>query len=159
MKVAFRCSLVFLLLLALAGSSFAAHGITNWPENKAGAVSLTFDDGTQSQLSLGIPALNARGMKGTFFVITDRVGGAWDPWKNAAMAGHEIGSHTKSHPYLTTLSTSQLIDELGGSLPLIDAQITSQNVFSLAYPYGDVIPPFPRWPGIIIRRPEESIAV
>jgi peptidoglycan/xylan/chitin deacetylase (PgdA/CDA1 family)/lysophospholipase L1-like esterase len=138
MKVAFRCSLVFLLLLALAGSSFAAHGITNWPENKAGAVSLTFDDGTQSQLSLGIPALNARGMKGTFFVITDWVGGAWDPWKNAAIAGHEIGSHTKSHPYLTTLSTSQLIDELGGSLPLIDAQITSQNVFSLAYPYGDV---------------------
>ena len=138
MKAVPRCSLVFLLLVALAGSSFAGHGITNWPENKAGAVSLTFDDGTQSQLSLGIPALDARGLKGTFYVITDRVGTAWDPWKSAAMAGHEIDSHTKSHPYLTSLSTAQIRDELGGSRPLIDAQITSQKVFSLAYPYGDV---------------------
>jgi len=138
MKAAARCPLVFLLVLALAGSSFAGHGITNWPENKAGAVSITFDDGLPSQFSLGIPALDARGIKGTFYVITDRVGGAWDPWKNAAMAGHEIGSHTKSHPYLTMLSTSQLIDELGGSFSLIDAQVTSRSVLSLAFPYGDV---------------------
>ncbi len=138
MKTSARVSLVYLLLAVIAGSAFAGHSITNWPENRTGAVSLTFDDSLSSQVSLGIPALDARGYKATFYVITDRVGSAWEPWQNAAAAKHEIDSHTISHPYLTTLSTSQLIDELGNSKTLIDAQITTQKVRSVAYPYGDV---------------------
>jgi len=136
MKPLLRCSLVFLLLVVLVGRSFA-HGITNWPENKMGAVSLTFDDGLQSQLSLVIPALDARGIKGTFYVITNGVN-TWEPWRNAAAAKHEIGSHTKSHLYLTDLSIAQMHDEMNGSKTLIDAQITSSKVLSIAYPYGSV---------------------
>ena len=123
--------------LRVRQSSFAAHSITNWPDNKEGAVSLTFDDGCASHLSLGIPALDARGLKGTFFLITNNVG-SWGPWINAADSGHEIGSHTKSHPYLTDLSLTQVQDELTGSKVAIDAQITSQQCLTLAYPYGIV---------------------
>ena len=128
---------VLLLLALFTGSSFAAHTITNWPDNKAGAVSLTFDDSHPSQISLGIPALDARGMKGTFFVITNNVAGDWTPWKNASITGHEIGSHTISHPYLTSLTPSQVQVELQGSQSIIDSQVTTQKAVTIAYPYGD----------------------
>ena len=137
MNKGLRGFMVLLLLVVSAGSSFAANTITKWPDNKKGAVSLTFDDGCASHLSLGIPALDARGLKGTFFLITNKVS-SWDPWRNAAATGHEIGSHTISHPYLTLLSPTEIQDELAGSKAAVDAQIPSQKCLTLAYPYGDV---------------------
>src|SRR3990172_828014 len=127
--------------MVFAGSSFAAHTITAWPENRKGAVSLAFDDGCQSHVSLGIPALNARGFKGSFFLVIDSIDGyspSWASWINAANAGHEIGSHTISHPYLTSLSSSEVQNELSGSKAAIDAQIHSQQCLTFAYPYGAV---------------------
>jgi len=64
-----------------------------------GAVSLTFDDGTQNQLDKAIPPLDERGLKGTFYVPPR--GKDWAqrlaPWKEVAGSGHEIGNHTLSH--------------------------------------------------------------
>jgi len=64
-----------------------------------GAVSLTFDDGTQNQLDRAIPPLDERGLKGTFYIPPR--GERWEerlaPWKEVAAAGHEIGNHTLSH--------------------------------------------------------------
>ncbi len=141
MKACCRGLSVLLFVLVFAGSAFAAHSITQWPDNKAGAVSLSFDDNCPSQISLGIPALNERGLKATFFIITDRVStdpSGWDNWRNAAGKGHEIGSHTKTHPYLTKIDQTQLQDEIYGSQAVIDAQIPSQKCVSFAYPYGDL---------------------
>ena len=132
---------ILFLLLVSASFSFGAHTVTAWPENKNGAVSLTFDDGCQSHISLGVPTLNARGLKGTFFVTIDGVldgySPPWNSWRNAANGGHEIGSHTISHPDLSSLPLSQVDYELAGSRAQIDAQITTQKTISLAYPYGD----------------------
>ena len=137
-KTGAGCFTVLLLLASYAGSSSAAHEITPWPNKNKGAVSLTFDDGCASHQSLGIPALDARGLKGTFFVITNKVAGDWDPWRNASVTGHEIGSHTKSHPYLTTLTPAQVQDEMGGANAIINANIPSQKCLSFAWPYGDL---------------------
>ena len=117
------------------------HGITLWPENKSGAVSLTFDDGETSQYTLGVPALNARGMKGSFYIITAYAGvplsaGVWNSWRNVANNGHEIGSHTKTHPDLTQIPPAQLQDEVVGSKVEIDAQITTQKILTFVYPSG-----------------------
>ncbi len=65
-----------------------------------GAVSLTFDDGTQNQLDKALPALDEFGFKGSFYL---NPGGAdWAarlaPWQAVAAAGHEIGNHTLTHP-------------------------------------------------------------
>ena len=64
-----------------------------------GAVSLTFDDGRPSQLDLAIPAMNARQLRGTFYLNPD--GSDWRerlaPWQAVAASGHEIGNHTISH--------------------------------------------------------------
>ena len=140
MKTATHGFLVLLFIAVFGGSSFAAHQITAWPENKKGAVSLNFDDGYNSQYSLGVPALDARGLKGSFYPIIDGIGGwvaGWNSWRTAANNGHEIGSHTITHPDLTSLSPAQVQEELAGSKAEIDAQITSQKCRTLVYPYGD----------------------
>ena len=45
-----------------------------WFGGRNCAVSLTFDDGMDSHLDVVVPALDARGMAGTFYVKTDDTG-------------------------------------------------------------------------------------
>jgi peptidoglycan-N-acetylglucosamine deacetylase len=65
-----------------------------------GAVSLTFDDGTPNHLEKVIPALDTRGLKGTFYLFPqeDDWKERYAPWKEVAENGHEIGNHSFSHP-------------------------------------------------------------
>ncbi|MDE0183503.1 MAG: polysaccharide deacetylase family protein [Caldilineaceae bacterium] len=73
--------------------------VSPWPSGSQGAVSLTFDDGSASQLELAIPLLNELGLQGTFYLNPrDGFEGNLAPWKDAAAAGHEAGNHTVSHP-------------------------------------------------------------
>ncbi len=131
-------------LSVLGTPSWPPHAVTRWRGNKAGAVTLTLDDGYVSEYTLGIPALESRGFRGTFFVITGLVQTpaqrycSWDNWRDAASRGHEIGSHTKTHPDLTTLTHDQMVDEVAGSKTVIDGQITSQKCTTFAYPYGEM---------------------
>ena len=86
-------SLLFLLLLPMHVSA-AAHQVTQWADNRAGAVSITFDDGFRSQYTMAVPALNARGFKGSFFLITDIVDhslnnsyyASLDEWRNVCIS-------------------------------------------------------------------------
>ena len=121
------------------------HQITYWADNKAGAVSVTFDDGVLSQYTLAVPALNERGFKGTFFVITGIIDietiqnfVTWDEWRNAANQGHEIGSHTKTHLHLPQLALTQMQEEIEEAKVTIDAQITTQKCLTFAYPFGEI---------------------
>jgi len=52
--------------------------------------------------------------------------------------GHEIASHTMTHPDLTTLSLTQVQDKMQGAKAAIDAQIPSQKCLTFAYPYGSL---------------------
>jgi peptidoglycan/xylan/chitin deacetylase (PgdA/CDA1 family) len=94
-------------------------------------VVLTFDDGFGNQ-QCAVDALNARGMVGVFFITTNQNG--LDLW-SLAQHGHEIGSHTLSHPDLTTLSDAALWNELATSRRELQA-LSGQPVDILAYPYG-----------------------
>jgi len=69
-----------------------------WPEGKRAAISLTFDDARQSQITQGIPLLDQYGTKATFYVSIRNLEGRLDAWKKAANNGHEIGNHTLKHP-------------------------------------------------------------
>lgn len=64
-----------------------------------GGVSLTFDDGMDCHLDRAVPALNERGLQGSFYLMPR--GDDWrqrlEPWRQVAAAGHEIGNHTLSH--------------------------------------------------------------
>lgn len=72
-----------------------------WAEDFRGAVSLTFDDGLDTQLDHAIPCLDDCGLKGTFYVNPGRRE-AWESqvprWQEAGRNGHELGNHTTMHP-------------------------------------------------------------
>jgi peptidoglycan/xylan/chitin deacetylase (PgdA/CDA1 family) len=71
-----------------------------WPDGRAAAVSLTFDDGARSQLANAIPRMEDAGLRGTFYLNPGR--GHWDDdaprWREVGLAGHELGNHTTRHP-------------------------------------------------------------
>lgn len=64
-------------------------------------VALTFDDGGASALDVAA-RLEARGWRGHFYVVTERVGTPGfldaDGVRELAARGHAVGSHTATHP-------------------------------------------------------------
>jgi len=143
MKTYTRLLIIILsIVLSVAAAYAEPHTITLWRGNQPAALSLTFDDGYPSQYTFVIPAIEERGFKGTFFILTDFSDylDAWDWWKTAAEKGHDIGSHTKTHPFLTSLPLSEAEYELTASKALIDSKIPGQKTVILAYPYGESNP-------------------
>ena len=79
-----------------------------------GAVSLTFDDGTDNQLQKILPLLDKYSLKGTFYVHPHSANwqDKYAPWKQVAENGHEIGNHTLSHLCSKNLSiTAGCLDD------------------------------------------------
>ena len=115
----------------------------------------TFDDAFESVLQAA-PILARYGWPATVFVVSDladtgrpaewpglestklplleRRAMSWEQLRTLAAAGWEVGSHTMSHPLLTTLTDSQIASELRGSLHRVAAM--AGECRSLAYPYG-----------------------
>jgi peptidoglycan/xylan/chitin deacetylase (PgdA/CDA1 family) len=97
-----RCVVAGAVFAAVACAVFAAVACAAmagpWPGGKHAAVVLTYDDALTSQLDIALPALDAAGLKGTFFLT----GSGLKPetvarWRAAAAAGHELGNHTVFH--------------------------------------------------------------
>ena len=65
-----------------------------------GMLSITFDDALPEHIDLAVPLLEARGMRGTFFIPAAAPGflDRWDQWRAVAARGHELGNHTLFHP-------------------------------------------------------------
>lgn len=91
---------VIFAALAVAGLAFAASAQpVAWPDGKTAAVVLTYDDSLATQIDVAIPALDAAGLKGTFFLSgSDLEAGDIARWRAAAAEGHELGNHTLFHP-------------------------------------------------------------
>ncbi len=62
--------------------------------------------------------------------------GAWEECRAFAAAGMEVGAHTLTHPFLTTLAPAEQRAEIGGSIALIHARLGTRPA-GLAYPGGD----------------------
>lgn len=115
-------------------------------------LAITFDDGYLSIYESACPMLKDRGMTATVYVVADSLGGVneWDrragdqeeKMMSAAQArelaenGFEIGSHTLTHPHLTSLDDEQLQQEIVGSKHKLE-DIIGREVTSFSYPYGD----------------------
>jgi peptidoglycan/xylan/chitin deacetylase (PgdA/CDA1 family) len=123
-------------------------------------VAVTFDDAYLSVLELAKPLLDATGFTATVYAPTayldtpDRplswdgieqwIGGeherellpmSWDQLGELAEAGWEIGSHTRTHPHLTSVDDEALHAELVESRAEIERRLG--RCPTLAYPYGD----------------------
>ena len=104
------------------------HGFTN------AAVTYTFDDNCSKQYSVAIPLFNEFGFTGTFYPVIDW-GPQWNKFQAAADLGHEIGSHTVSHPRMSDQELTVQEDELKNSYDKITTSITGQKGLTIAYPF------------------------
>ena len=81
-------------------SAASAQDAYDFPGDRRAALALTYDDALDSHLDTVLPALEAHGFKGTFYLtlerpaFTDRI----PEWRTAAAEGHELGNHTLYHP-------------------------------------------------------------
>ena len=103
----------------------------------SGYASVTLDDGQEVQYVNARPALNARGLKATFYIISDGLGWGISPSQAIQLAseGHEIGNHTRDHSDLTSLSSSGITAEFADAQNAFQSQ-TGVTPTSCAYPYG-----------------------
>jgi peptidoglycan/xylan/chitin deacetylase (PgdA/CDA1 family) len=132
--------ILFCAALLVAGNSGyartidAPYEVGAWPGFRQAAVSYTFDDGCSNQFAIALPMFNEFGFKMTLFTIT-----SWSPnWtvlQTAADQGHEIASHTVTHPSLSGLTLANQTTELKNSQDDINAHITGHKCLTLAYPY------------------------
>src|SRR6266568_6148077 len=111
-------------LVALAGLLALAAGTLPGISAASAAVaptvvSLTFDNGTASEYTLGYQqALQPNGVNATFYVNSGTVGTSsskymsWSQLGTLAAAGNEIGGKTVDGTNLTTLTAQQQINEI-----------------------------------------------
>ena len=98
-------------------------------------VALSFDDMSNTVYDTAFPILSSRGLPATFYFCTVALDDQWKAkLKDLENHGWEIGSHSVTHPYLTTLSSADLVKELSQSKA--DLESAGLKVTGFAYPYG-----------------------
>jgi peptidoglycan/xylan/chitin deacetylase (PgdA/CDA1 family) len=109
-------------------------------------VTLTFDDGWEDNVNTALPILKTYGYKATYYFATTylenspltgpaNVSGP-TAVKTIFADGHEIGSHSVTHPDLTTLTSTQLTQELTHSKSYLEGLVGAETVKSFATPFG-----------------------
>ncbi|KAJ3810474.1 hypothetical protein F5876DRAFT_88894 [Lentinula aff. lateritia] len=81
--------------------------------------------------------LNEQNIKATFFDVGSRCIENPNVLIDEYMSGHEIAVHTWSHPHLTTLTTEQIVAELGWTRKAIKT-ILGVTPTTMRPPYGDI---------------------
>ncbi len=99
-------------------------------------VSLTFDDGFEINTQTALPIMTSHGFVSTQCYATQFAEQSQQDILAFRDAGHEICSHTVSHPHLPLLDPTQLNYELEHSQDVLQ-QMTGEPVDNFASPYGD----------------------
>ena len=111
---------------------------------------VNIDDGPSTDYTIAAPIMLERGLRGTSYIITNSVGGSYDPgdepggntmsWGQIlelADKGWDIQCHTDTHPDLTSLTEQQVRDQFEA----VDAAFSANGLprpTCHAYPYGGV---------------------
>lgn len=108
------------------------YRICTWQDDAVSAISFTYDDGCPNQYKTVVPMMNKYNLRGTFYTVTtwaeNNTAIGWDQLREMAASGHEIGSHTLTHP------NSAGAKELTEAKQIIEKQI-GKPCISIAYPY------------------------
>ncbi|GAB1823106.1 polysaccharide deacetylase family protein [Herbidospora sp. RD11066] len=98
-------------------------------------IALTFDDGPGPYTTKLLATLKKYNAKATFFVIGREVNKHQTLLKTVAKAGHQIGNHTWTHPWLTELTRTEVYDEVNETQKLIK-KVTGKNPSVMRAPGG-----------------------
>jgi peptidoglycan-N-acetylglucosamine deacetylase len=121
----------------LINDSEINYCIATWKDFKTASVSLTFDDGMITQFTKALPILDKYNLKGSFFIIINQMPISWSSIKSYVENGHEFGSHTLAHPYLTHLTSDKIVYQIKRSQEIIDENLSPFNCTTFCYPHGN----------------------
>ena len=100
---------------------------------------ITIDDGYQDAFTAALPILQKYHLMATFYPIVEKIGTtrylSWDELSTMHTAGMTIGSHTLTHPNLTTLTPDRLRHELTDSKQALEDHLGTP-ITDFCYPSG-----------------------
>ena len=100
-------------------------------------IALTFNCAwNDSDIDKIIEVLKSNNVKATFFMVGDWVEKYPEAVKKINQEGHEIGSHSDTHPHVNQLSSEENLEEIKTSSKKIE-QITNKKVTLYRPPYGE----------------------
>lgn len=127
-----------------------------FPGGKRFAVTFSIDDGFWKSTQEFMRLFDPYGFKATFNLVTDWITpkqsgvgdeynrdashGTWTNWKTVLKQGHEIGSHSMTHPHLPKLSGEEIKRELLYSKRRIKEELKLWGPKTFAFPYNDTSP-------------------
>lgn len=121
------------LCISWVRSQEVSFEIATWYGFKEAAVCYTFDDGCANQFNKARPLFDTAGFPMTLFTVTNWASN-WPVLKAMADHGHEIASHTVSHPNFGQINALQQDNELANAKVIIE-QKTGYPCLTHAYPY------------------------
>ena len=117
----------------LSAADWKVH-VAKYRQDKACAISYTFDDGLAEHFTVAAPELEKRGFRGTFWVCgyyTEQGASSklprmtWDELRKMAKNGHEISNHSWTHKNAKRLTLEQVRMEI---ISTISALIKMQSL-------------------------------
>ncbi len=121
-------------------------------DGEARRVALTFDDGFVNVLTHGLEPLRESGFHAIQFLVSDLLGktNLWEQQQGEVSeplmdvsqirdwmaAGHGIGAHTRTHPWLTRIPLAEAREEIRGSKARLE-DLFGVPILHFCYPYGD----------------------
>ncbi|MBR6807877.1 MAG: polysaccharide deacetylase family protein [Clostridia bacterium] len=96
---------------------------------------LSFDDGPSAYTERLLDILEANGAKATFFLVGKGIDYRSDTVRRMYLAGHDVGTHTWSHPELTRLTREEIIHEITAAKDKLSA-VTGGSSYLVRPPYG-----------------------
>lgn len=115
-------------------------------------VTLTFDDGCETDLVTATPLLKQLGFHATFYItvgfLEKRGFMSKQQARELAQSGMEIGCHSMTHPYLTDLDEARLKHEVA------DAKKELEDIIGAAVPHYSC--PGGRWDQRVVRVAREA---
>ena len=96
-----------------SNTQFGNLHVTKWAEDRQSAFSFSFDDGFISQYNNVKNIFDQYGFKATFYIIPPFLNdtlpgiwryGTWPMFEMMQSEGHELGSHTLTHPHLKQMA-------------------------------------------------------
>ncbi len=118
--------------------------IAQFYQNRKAAISLTFDDGMRCHAMVAAPALEERGLRGTFFVYGRNILPtrsendytiSQTEIRYMTERGHEISNHTFNHIKMTNASEDSIRRDLAKNDSLIELW-TGKRPVTFAFPYN-----------------------
>jgi len=121
-----------------AGSVFGNLKKDSFLDGSGPIVALTFDDGPTKWTPLITQILKDNLVGATFFQITNQSGARVALGRQMVADGFRIGSHSRSHAHLPTLTPEQQTAEIVGSADDLDAILGAGNTKCIRPPYGQM---------------------